>query len=269
MTTDETAQAASEIEAVTTTAVETEAEITTPAEGEEKTQEPEAQKAEGEAEAGNGEAEGDAHKKPNRTPAKERIAELTRQRREAEKRAEIAEAKLKAYEAPAPKRADYADDDSFEADRAKWAAKAARGDEAKQEADTAKSEAQQAKAETWNAQRAEIVERHPDFDQKISSVPGDIFNESVADAILESEMAADVAYVLANNLDRAKAFAAMTPIQRGREIGRIEAELAPKPRKISSAPPPVETIGTKGPGSGFNPHNASVADIAKHLGLKG
>lgn len=221
------------------------------------------------AETDDGEAAEEPPKKPNRTSAKERIAELTRRAKEAEKRATDAETKLKVYEAPAPKRADFEDDDLYETERAKWAAKAARGDEAKQEAESAKSEAEIAKAETWNAQREEIRTRHPDFDATINAVPGDVFNASVANAILESEMAADVAYVLAKDLTRAKAFAAMTPLQQGKEIGRIEAELTPKPRKISSAPPPVETVGTKGPGSGFSPSSASPAEMAKYLGLKG
>jgi hypothetical protein len=222
---------------------------------------------------GEGDAEDNSPKKPNRTSAKERIAELTRQKHEAQQRAAQAEAKLKAYEQPAPKRADFGDDDdAYQTERAKWAAKAARGDEAKHEADSAKTEADAAKAEAWSAQRAEISERHPDFDETIKAVPPSIFTEAVANAILESEMAADVAYVLAKDLTRAKKFAALPPLQQGREIGRIESEIAastPKPRKISSAPPPIETVGTKGPGSGFNPASASVADIAKHLGLKG
>jgi hypothetical protein len=170
-------------------------------------------------------ADGEGQKKPNRVSAKERIAELTRQRREAEQRAQRAEAKLKAYEAPAPKRADFTDDDAYETERAKWAAKAARGDEAKHEAESAKTEAVAAKVEAWNAQRAEIRTRHADFDEVINAVPQSIFNETVSNAILESEMAADVAYVLAKNPERAQKFAAMSPLHQGREIGKIEAEI--------------------------------------------
>lgn len=263
MITEETA-ASGEAEDQTTIA-EVEAPEAEKSEASDNTDTPPPEAKEGEAEK----SEDEGSKKPNRVPAKERIAELTRRAKEAESRATQAEAKLKVYEAPAPKRADFTDDDLYETERAKWAAKAARGDEAKHEATTAKAEATEAKAETWAAQRAEIRERHADFDEVIAAVPPSVFSETVANAILESEMAADVAYVLAKDLTRAKSFAAMTPLQQGREIGKIEAELAPKPRKISSAPPPVETVGTKGPGSGFNPASASVSDMAKHLGLKG
>ncbi len=266
MSAEDNALAPSEIEATTTPAtVENEADTPTPegenagddATGEQPT------KAEGQGD------EGEKAKKPNRKPASERIAELTKARHEAEKRAMAAEAKLKAYEAPKPKRSDFTDDDDFEAERAKWAARAARGDDAKEEAKSAKSEAEAAKAEAWNAQREEISTRYADFDQVIAAVPATVFTQPVAEAIMESDMAAEVAYVLAKDLPRARQFAAMTPLQQGREIGRIEAEITPKPRKLSSAPPPVETVGTKGPGSGFNAKTASVSDMAKHLGLNG
>lgn len=206
---------------------------------------------------GEKDGEGEKGKKPNRKPASERIAELTRARNDAERRAQAAEKRLASLEAPAPKRADYKDPDEFEADRAKWAAKAARGDEAKHEATTARAEAETAAAEKWNASREDAETRYPDFGQVISAVPGDVFTPAVANALLESDMAADVAYVLAKDLPRARQFAAMTPHQQGREIGRIEAELAPKPRKISSAPPPVETLGTKGAGAKPDPSKMS------------
>lgn len=258
MTTEDNALA-TEIEA-NPTAAEVENTTVTPApEGEIAGDEtdpaqPAAKKAEGEGEK---DGEGEKAKKPNRKPASERIAELTRARNDAERRAQAAEKRLAALEAPAPKRADYKDADEFEADRAKWAAKAARGDEAKHEATTARAEAETAAAEKWNASREDAETRYADFGQVISAVPADVFTPAVANALLESDMAADVAYVLAKDLPRARAFAAMTPHQQGREIGKIEAELAPKPRKISSAPPPVETLGTKGAGAKPDPSKMS------------
>lgn len=252
---------APEIEANPTTAEVANAADTPAPEGEitgdADTPDPAAAKADGEGD------DPEKAKRPNRRPASERIAELTRARHDAEKRAEKAEARLKDLEAPAPKRADYKDPDDFEADRAKWAAKAARGDEAKHEATTARAEAETAAAEKWNASREDAQNRFADFNEVISAVPGDVFTPAVANALLESDMAADVAYVLAKDLPRARQFAAMTPHQQGREIGRIEAELSPKPRKISSAPPPVETLGTKGAGSAPDPSKMSMDEYAK------
>jgi hypothetical protein len=260
MSAENNALAPSEIEANTTPApVENEADTSTPEDvktGDDTTGDsPAKDEVSGD--------DGEKAKKPNRKPASERIAELTKARHEAEKRAAAAEAKLKAYEAPKPKRSDFTDDDDFEAERAKWAAKAARGDDAKQEAQSAKSEAEAAKVEAWNAQREEISTRYADFDQVIAAVPATVFTQSVADAIMESDMAAEVAYVLAKDLPRARQFAAMTPLQMGREIGRIEAELAPKPRKLSSAPPPVETIGSGAPGTSPDPSKMSMAEYVK------
>lgn len=247
-----------------------EANVTTPAtvENAADTPKPEGEtsgdEANGQEPAKDGQSDdGDKAKKPNRKPASERIAELTRAKHDAEKRARAAEQKLSSLETPAPKRADYKDPDDFEADRAKWAAKAARGDEAKHEVQSAQTEAETAKVEAWNAQREEIAERYADFDQVIAAVPATVFTKSVADAIMESEMGAEVAYVLAKDLTRAKAFAAMTPLQMGREIGRIEAELAPKPRKLSSAPPPVETLGAGTAGSTVDPSKMSMGEYVK------
>lgn len=262
MTADENSLSPSAIEETAAAAAESAdkpAEETTETEG----GEPAEAVAETEGKKDGEAAEGDSPKKPNRVSAKERIAELTRQKREAEKRAEAAEAKLKAAETPAPKRSDFTDADEYENARAKWAAKLARGDDAKHEAEAAKAEVAQAKAAAWTEQRTEILTRHADFDTVINAVPGDVFTQSVADAILESEMAADVAYVLAKDLSRARKFAAMTPLQQGREIGRIEAELAPKPRKLSSAPPPVETVGSGAPGSSPDPSKMSMAEYVR------
>ena len=264
MTTEDNALASPEAEDTTSDAVEKAADTPKP-EGDETgndadQSEPNASKAEA---GGEKDGEGEKAKKPNRKPASERIAELTHKLKEANRRADAAEARLKSSDAPAPKRAEFKDDEEFEAARAKWAVKAARGDEAKEEADTARAEIQQVKADKWNASKEDAQNRYADFDSVISAVPADVFTKDVADALLESDMSADVAYVLAKDLTRARAFAAMTPYQQGREIGRIEAEISPKPRKISSAPPPVETLGTKGPGSAPDPSKMTMDEYAK------
>ncbi|MET3925629.1 hypothetical protein [Devosia sp. 2618] len=264
MTTEANALASEEIEVTSPDAVDNAADTPKP-EGDETGANADPAQTDAETAAAEGEKDGDPEKakKPNRKPAGERIAELIRARHDAEKRAEKAEARLKELEGPAPKRADYKDPDDFEADRAKWAAKAARGDEAKHEATTARAEAETAAAEKWNASREDAQTRFADFNEVIAAVPGDVFTPTVAKALLESDMAADVAYVLAKDLPRARQFAAMTPHQQGREIGRIEAELTPKPRKISSTPPPVETLGTRGAGSAPDPSKMSMDEYAK------
>lgn len=261
MTTEANALASEEIEVTSPDAVDNAADTPKP-EGDETGNDADQPDADAEKAPAEGEkdGEGEKAKKPNRKPASERISELTHKLREAERRATAAEARLKTTEAPAPKRAEFPNDEDFEAARAKWAVKAARGDEAKEEASTARGEIEQVKAEKWNASREDAETRYADFGQVISGVPADVFTPAVASALLESDMAADVAYVLAKDLPRARAFAAMTPHQQGREIGKIEAEIAPKPRKISSAPAPVETLGTKGAGSAPDPSKMSMSE---------
>lgn len=65
----------------------------------------------------------------------------------------------------------------------------------------------------------------------------------VANIILESEQAVDVAYYLGKNPDVADRLEDMSPTQAAREIGRIEATLSTRKAKPSSAPAPIKPIG--------------------------
>lgn len=275
LATDDTVVPENEAEQTKADAVEEQE--STAASGAENTEEQDAapdnaDKPEAKAEGDDGDdesAEADKPKKRNRVPAKERIAQLTKQVKELQDQARKAKEKASA-ELKKPNKADFDDPDDYEDARALYRAKLADKDRAEQDANSATSEAEAAKAQAWQAQQVEARERYQDFDAKIQAVPADVFNQDVADAILESDMAADVAYVLATDLTRARELVQMTPVQRGRAIGRIEAELqaAATPKTISNAPPPVRTVGSKTTPQGFDAAKASVSDMAKHLGLE-
>lgn len=213
-------------------------------------------------------AEGSApKKKSNRVSAKERIQQLTKQRRELEAENERLR---KEAETPLekPKREDFDDDEDYQDARSVYRAKLARTDDKQAEAKQAQAKAQEAKVQAWQAQQEDARERYPDFEAVVyaQNVP---FTPEVVDDLLESDMAADVAYVLAKDIPRAQKLAAMTPVQRGREIGRIEAEIegvASKPKTISKAPPPVQTV-SGGSAQSSDPSKLGYEEYRKMMGF--
>lgn len=70
--------------------------------------------------------------------------------------------------------------------------------------------------------------------------------QAVLEEITQSEQAADIAYFLGTNIDRAKKLAAMSPRQMAKEVLKIEIELEKKPNKVvrvSNAPDPINPVG--------------------------
>lgn len=183
------------------------------------------------AAAAGGEGEG-GEPKPKQT-AQERIDELTRTRREAERRAEAAErerdelrSKIPAAEAPKePKPADYTygvEDAAYVRDMAKF--------EARQEFEAAEREKAarvhfETIEKTWDDRQVAFAADKPDFFEKTSANDLPI-SPHMAHAIKTSESGAAVAYHLASNPDEARRIAALDPIAQVREVGRLEATLA-------------------------------------------
>lgn len=193
-----------------------------------------------------GEAGAEQPKKRNRVTRDERISQEVQKRKEAERKLAAAEARLKTYEVQRPRREDFKSEEDFENARDEYVIKKARKGDIEDQVHSSREEVRQAQAEAWSEQAEDARERYSDFDAVINAVPGTVFNQAVTEAILSSERAADVAYALAKDPKRASRLPKMNALDLGREIGRLEAELAPKPRKISKAPPPVETVGSRG-----------------------
>lgn len=96
-------------------------------------------------------------------------------------------------------------------------------------------------------ERAEAAsERYADFDAVVNS-PSLPINEAMFEFITESEHGPDVAYYLGKNPLTAKRIADLSPVKAARELARIEAELASKPKATpSKAPEPISPVGTRG-----------------------
>ena len=213
-----------------------------------------------------------------------RIDEITRQRHEAERRAERLERLLEQLiqrnqaaspqtppgppgtapqgappvqdfppTRPAPTREQYDfDEERYLQAMVDWRLEQREAAERRRrEADEQQRAAQQFQAEfATRAQRimAEGRERYPDFEAAVSAVPGDIFDLPTALAISETEYPVEIAYHLAKNLDEAKRIASLPPIKKAVELGKLEARIANAAKKTTQAPPPPKTLGGKEPG---------------------
>lgn len=106
---------------------------------------------------------------------------------------------------------------------------------------------QQEKVQESFLEKAEKAsERYADF-QTVVSNPNLAINEGMAEFIADSELGADVAYHLGKNPMKAAQIAQMSPIKAARELTRIEAELASKPKATpSKAPEPISPVGSRG-----------------------
>lgn len=220
----------------------------------EPTGEPEEGAEEG-AEAGDGEPEGEPAPKPKKT-AQERIDEITRARREAEREAkywrDVAEGRVKpeGQQQEAPKAPNPDDFDMGETDpafiKAVIAFEVKKGiDEGRQV--LAQDLHMQAQERAWEAAQSVARSKFADYDAKVvdgaSNWP---CTPEMAQAIRTSDAGGEVAYHLASNPEEARRIAALDPFSQVRELGRIEARLeSPPPAKVpaktaTSAPkPPV------------------------------
>lgn len=206
------------------------------------------------------ETEGEGGQPKPKQTAQERIDEVTRARREAERRAEMAERerdelrkKIPVPEAPKePKAADYTygeEDAAYIHDKAKF--------EARQEFETAEQERAAREhgeriEKTWDDRQVAFAADKPDFFDKVAANDLPI-SPPMAIAIKTSESGPAVAYHLATNPDEARRLAALDPIAQVREIGRLEAKLElpaspsiPNTKTVSDAPSPPQPLRGQG-----------------------
>lgn len=219
-----------------------------------------------------GEGQGDPPPKPKQT-AQERIDELTKLRRDAERRAEEAERKLADAAKPKPKAEDEGEGQPKKEDGPPDPSKFKYGDTdpeyiralARYETREAmKAERQEqerneqlaALQRTWDERVAEFAKDKPDFAEKTgaSDLP---ITPIMADAIRTADSGPAVAYHLAENLDEARRIAALPPFAQVREIGRLEGRLErlaeaketqdpPNPRPSDAPKPPPQLRGQGG-----------------------
>lgn len=187
--------------------------------------------------------------------SQQRINELTRYRRDAERERDFYrqqyETLQKAQPASAPQSekaptlADYNfDSDAWAAAHEQYVSKRVESiAERKFREQESQRSTQQAQQEF--DRRADVfVKEHPDFHEAISSLGSTVqFSPQIVEAIAYSEHGPAVAYHLANHLDEADRIARMPAHLAAVQLGRIEALVsAPKPKPVTSAPKPSPTL---------------------------
>lgn len=116
--------------------------------------------------------------------------------------------------------------------------------------------------ETYNGKVAQFAAQHPDFVEKVTSIPYPP-SEAVQLAIMSHENGPEIAYALANDDDLAFQLASIQPHLAAAAVERVASRLAAAPkalqqtpvppapqaaaRPVSKAPPPVATVSGKSP----------------------
>lgn len=190
-------------------------------------------------------------KKPQRRRSRRdrMIAELRRENAEIRRRLdEIGQ--QKPAELKEPREQDFANTNDWIKARDEWSREQGRREAAAEAERKHKESEERRQAEEVSRRALTAIEqgrkKYADFDAV--ALNPDSFDPSpaVANVIMESDQAADVAYYLGMHPDEADRLEAMTSTHVAREIGRIEAKLATKPNvkpKVSAAPDPPKKIG--------------------------
>ena len=233
----------------------------TAAEVDESPSEPAAKDGQNEPKLADDEATGTEEKKQN-PKLEKRFSELTKQRKEAEARAEEAERRLKAIESqgqPAqaqpsnqkPSPDDFKDAFEYAEALSEWSAEQAllrREQEVKQK----EFEAQrQTVIKTWQQKLEATIAELPDYQEMVASSTVSV-NDTVRDAILESEVGPRILYELASDDEMAEKLSTMTTASALKLIGKLEAkfEKTEEPVKAekktvaakSKAPEPIRPL---------------------------
>jgi len=237
----------------------------TAAEVDESPSEPAADKGQSEPRLAEDEATGTEEKKQN-PKLEKRFSELTKQRKEAEAKVKELEDKLAAREsfkepqqAPESNRKPSPDDfkDAFEYAEAlaDWSAEQAL---ARREQEVKQKEVEAKRAtviQTWQQKLEATKAELPDYEVMVSSSSMSV-NDTVRDAIIESDVGPRILYELASNDELAEKLSTMTTAGALKLLGKLEAqfEKTEEPAKAekktvaakSKAPEPIRPLRSTG-----------------------
>jgi phage-related minor tail protein len=110
---------------------------------------------------------------------------------------------------------------------------------------TQQEAANQQRADSFNAQVAQVTLQHPDYQERIKTLPE--FKQETLDAIMSSDKGAEIALALSEQLDLADEIANASPMVAAMKLGELSARLNMKPQiKTSAAPSPIEPLSSGG-----------------------
>jgi hypothetical protein len=107
-------------------------------------------------------------------------------------------------------------------------------------------------------------ELYPDFDEVVEAP---VFSPQMRYAILNSDTGPEVAYFLGSpeNYDTALKIQSLSPDKQYYEMGKLETRLAlaQKTKKVPSAPPPISPVGMSGTGGEVDPSKMTIEEWMK------
>lgn len=195
----------------------------------------------------------DAGEEKHKGGFQRRISELTQRWREAERRSDqLLELIAQQREAAKPVEPELPTLEAVGFDESKYQqsmieyAKAQARAEAKAEIQSWQQQQREtSKVETFKSREQSFAETTADYADVVYA-PDVPISRDMAEVIRESEVGPQLAYHLAQNRDLARAIHDLPPLAAARELGKLEARLAekpkPAPRVVSQAPPPPPKI---------------------------
>ncbi|WP_205548625.1 hypothetical protein [Pseudomonas carnis] len=194
-------------------------------------------------------------KDPNAWALK-RISELTRQRHEAERKAEASTGEAARYRmlveqlraGGEPENTDVSQQPNIDELVEKRAAQVAQ---------------HQAIAERGQSVSKVGAEQYPDFQSAVITLDALGISQDSVESILGMDDAHKVIYALGKNPDEAARILALPPVQQGRELERLSLKAAqPAPKAVSKAPAPITPLDSSATVE-TDPSKMSMAEWAK------
>lgn len=194
-----------------------------------------------------------------------RIDELTREKREAERKAteeaqkrdelerQLAErqrADVQTVQDDRPNRDEFDDPDAYTQALTEWSARKAVQEDRIQRAESEqKARVQESYAKVtkdWNEGREKALEKYPDYVEVAENDQLPIA-QHVGFALLSHENGHDIAYYLGKHPDEAARLSALSPLQSALAIGALGMRLSQQEKpEVSRAPAPAKPIGARG-----------------------
>lgn len=194
--------------------------------------------------------------------ASERVQQAVTRQREAERDAQRLRDRLAQIEgklkAPNP---DETDPAKYQADHLDYRLDQRRVQDLKDQHDDATRQADQARAQAWNERVQDFKADNPDFEQIAFSAA---IGSETSLMVAEMEDGPAVAYHLGKNPALARQIEGLPERQRPFALGKIAAQItAPPPRRVTSAPPPVDAAAGKSGAGTIDPAKMGMDDYVR------
>lgn len=181
-----------------------------------------------------------------------RIDKLTRQVYELTAQLETTKAvKPAALDEKEPKREDFEDLEGYQKALAEHTAKRVYREHIKSEEESRRqSQARDVQARrrtAWENHAEKVAEKYDDGEDVVTHFASEVkLSAPALDAILESDLGFEIMYHLGKHDAEVERISKLSPARQASEIGKLEVKLFEAPKKVSSAPAPIDPVTGKG-----------------------